>query len=240
MTDGSNEVKTYSEEDYNKAVTRAQRFEAQMVDLQKQVERFKGVDLDRLKAIEEDYENIKRDKAAGNPEDLKKWKVDFEGRIRSEVQSDIAKRDEELGKLRLENRELRVVDKAIDQLADRFNPDTIPFIKGLVRQHVDVDDTGEFIVKDDKGDVRYVQGQPNQKMGIRHFAEELAAKHPSFARASVPAGGKQAGQKGAPPASLDAQRYLRMTPEQQAQVPAAERQKLALEILKTRPVSSRP
>lgn len=209
--------------------TRAKRFEGMATDLEKKLERYKDLDPVEYKANKEALEELRRELAEkGDKNDLKKWRTDTEGKIRSEVQKQIDTLQAERDQLLKEAKELKIVDKAMEKIAAKFNEDGHGFVKDYVRRSVDRDDTGEFIVKDEKGAVRYSASKPAQRLTIEEYAEEIAAKHPSIAKPSVTSGTMKPGEKlsgGAGDPALT--RYLKMTPEERSKLPIADRHKLA-------------
>ena len=217
---------------YQQADARAKRFEGQLVDLQRQFESFSKLgDPDSIRGKLEDYDNLKRDKATGSPEDLDAWKKDTESEIRGELQKDIdglksavAEKDKKLN-------ELQVVDKTMSQIGGMFNDDTHDFIKQYVREGVKLDESGDLIVHDGEGNPRYSPGNASVKMTVSEYAEELAGKHPSMAKAQNVAGGKQGVQKaGSGGAGIDINRFSKMSKEERAKLPVDDRRKLSSQL----------
>ncbi len=59
-----NATKTYSETDYNAAVERARNFEAKLTDLEKKMSQYKDIDPEAHKAIREELNILKAEKAS--------------------------------------------------------------------------------------------------------------------------------------------------------------------------------
>lgn len=215
------------QQDYSKLDERAKRFEAMSVDLEKKLKRFEGVDLDKLKADSEALSTVMRDKASQNPDDLKKWQEATEAKIRTQYQAKIETTEAELQKVRGINREMLVVDKAMEKIGTRFNDDGHLFVKQYVRGQVDRDENGNFIVKDEKGEPRYSPSKPAEKLSLEEWADEIAGKHPSIAKASVPRGSAKPGEKIAGTTGVDVARYVRMSREEQLRLDPKDRADLA-------------
>jgi exonuclease VII large subunit len=234
----SEETKVISQEEYNKAVERAQRFEAQLVDLQKKLEPFEKIDLEKLKAHSEELDILKRKQAGKSPEELDAWKKEQRDAINKELRTEVQK---ELDGLRTEKEtlssrvtELEVVDKAMNELAPRFNEDVHPFIKDIVRQRVKKAEDGSLLVHNERGEPAYSPNDPNKPMSLGGLADELATKHPSFAKAEVVAGGRNnAGQQRNGNVKDGLHAYLHATPEERAaRWTQAERGAFAIDAMK--------
>ena len=220
---------------------RAKRFEALATDYEKKLSRYKGVDLDRLKADSEALAQKIRDEAAQSkdPADLKKWQEAQSAKIRSEVQRELDDLRDTNKKLAGVNHELTVVDKAMERIGGRFNDDMHPFIKGYIRQQVERDDKGELYIKGEDGEARYSPSKPANRLSLDEWAEELAQKHPSAAKATVPRGSGKGGEKINGTAGVDSLRFMSMTPEQRAKLPSKDRGALAMEALKNIPLNAK-
>lgn len=178
-----------SPEEYTKAVERARSLEAESVHYKKELERFKNIDPDEHFALKDAVKQAEREQA----KDPKEQEDIIRRQLSEEYAEKIQALESELGQQRKTNHELQVVDKALDKVADRFNSDTLPFIKGIIRESVDIDEQGNFLIKDAQGNQR-LNGSA-KPMTLDEFGQELAEKYPSMAKAQTAAGGKQAGQK---------------------------------------------
>ena len=49
---------------------RARRFEAQLIDANKRLEKFAGIDVEKYHAVLEDYDNLRKEKATGSREEI--------------------------------------------------------------------------------------------------------------------------------------------------------------------------
>jgi len=228
------ETKTVSMEDHTKvyqqfqdADTRAKRFEGQIADMESKLKPFEGLDLERLKAHSEELDILKKEKATGSKEDIDAYVATKETEITQRFEGTITELQGKVDGLTGENRELKVVDKAMTAIGGIFNEDCHGFVKEIIRKSVHRD-AGDFIVKDDEGNVRYSKSNPAKKMDLSEYANEISELYPSMAKAKVPAGGKVPGEKLNGKVSEGAlQSYLRSTVEERkARFSVADRREL--------------
>jgi hypothetical protein len=187
-------AKTYSEEEFNKAVERARTYEAKAEDLSRQVKEI-GLSPVEARAMKQAYDDLKRDSAVGDPkkfdEELRRREVD----IRTQVQKEIDELKGSYSKLAAHNKELEVTDRVFSQAAAKFNEDVHDDVKAYIRRFGDKAEDGSIIFKDDSGKPRYVAGSTTQLMGPKEFTEWLVATKPSWAKATAVPGSMQPGTK---------------------------------------------
>ncbi len=187
------EVHTKEVQARQNAVERAQRFEGEIAEMKKKLTAFDGVDVEGLKADSVALRDIKRENAAGNKEQVNEL-IDAEvSKFKTEAATTITGLQDELKGARSKNRELEVVDRAMSKIAGKFNEDMHSFIKNKISESVDVDDNGQFIIKDKEGRQRNTADY--KPLSLEDFASELSSAYPSAARPEQATGGKQAGQK---------------------------------------------
>ena len=226
----------------NKATERAQKFEGQIAGLAKEVERFKGVDLEALRAGNEELAILKRDNAKnGDGKDLERWEKDktteIESRYAKDWQGKVTEKDKKIADLEKTNRTHNVTDKAWNEVSGKFTKDSPTLIKPYIEKYVDKNDDGEFIIKDENGNIRMQSGQPNIKMTLSDFATEIAGKHPSNAVGNATRGTRDQGQKlDGSVGGITLENYSKMTPDQKAQIPTPQRRKLAYANTTGRPI----
>jgi hypothetical protein len=238
MTD--TEKTTVSFEDHSKVVQdlqheteKRQRFEAQLVDLQKKLAPFEKVDLAALKAKAEELDLVKQ-QSAKTPEDVKALIEAERARVRQEAQDEINQYKTNLDKLTGENKELKVVDRVMAEIGGDFTKDSQVFVKQYVRSAIDINpQTGEYIVKDEKGEPRYSKTDRTKLMSVKEYAAEIASKHPSIAVPTKTSGGMSAGEKTNGTASdLSTDQWLGMTPAQRATYPMDIQRKMGVAAVK--------
>jgi hypothetical protein len=223
------------QQNYQAADERAKRFEGQLADVQKQMERFKDIDPEKYKATVEELEIVKRENASkGKPEDLEAWQKEKEAELRGKLQKDIDARDQELGSLRTKYHQLRVVDKFMSTAGSEFKSDLADIARDIVSRQANLNDANEWEFKDENGNLLYEPGQASKPMTPQGFVTLLKEKRPSLFNSSVKPGVRAPGEKSdSKPISVDLQSYQRATPEQRANIPLAERAKLAQETART-------
>lgn len=180
---------TVSKADLDRVLSLKQSADAEIADLKAQMKRYENIDPDEFHAMKDSIKQFERD-AAKNPEEREEV---IKQQLSEQFADKISGLESQASQLAKENHELKVVDKALEAIADRFNADTLPFIKSLIRESVDVNESGEFLVKDGQGKAR-LNGSAKQ-MTLAEYADELTEKYPSMAKSQTTAGGKQPGQK---------------------------------------------
>lgn len=229
-TDASIEL----QQQYERERERANNALGKLTDLEKKLEKFSNVDLDKLRADSEALQHLMKEKAktTGNQADIDALLTEKEKKIRDELQPLLESATKDKQSLSEQLKELKVVDGVFTKIGNKFNDDMQSFVKDIIRNNIDLDDQGNFIIKDKDGKARYSASSANKLMTVEEFADELTSKYPSAVRSSVPAGLKQKGQTGVS-GDISVDRYLKMSAEQRLQIPDNERRKLALEAVKT-------
>jgi hypothetical protein len=233
------ETKTFTFDEYSKVVQdfqreqdKARRLEGEVVDVRKRLEPLEKVDLVALKAKAEELDLLKQQNAK-TPDEIKQLIKEKETAIRAEIQRELDENKTALQKYQSENKELRVVDKAMGEIGKHFNDDMHPFVKQYVRQSVDVNDRGEYVIKDDSGDVRYSKVDRTKPMSLKEYADELAERHPSAARPTGTSGGMHAGTKSnGISGEMTPQKWLGMTVQQRAAYSITDQRKYGAEAVK--------
>ena len=222
-------------EKLDKTTARAQRFEGKLTDLERQLEQFKGVDLEGLKAAKEELEILRKQQATKSPDDLEAWKKEeaekIKNKVLSQTQSEIERLSTELATKDQILTELTVVDKVTNEIGENFNSDVMPFVKDIIRKRVKKNEDGEYVVLTEDGEPMYVSGKPATPQNL---VDEIGSKHASFLKRQVSSGSKMNGTRTETIFGGDkVAAYAKMTPEQRkANLSRDERGKLASELLK--------
>jgi hypothetical protein len=178
--------------------------------------RFKGIDPEEFHANKTAIEALQREKALADPKQMEAWKSETEKQIRSSIQKEL---DETIGankKLQAEMRELKVVDRVFKDVAGNFNEDCYDDVKEYIRKFCDLNDQGEIVIKDEKGNVRYAPGSTSKLMTASDFGNWLGEIRKSWKRPSHVSGT----ENGAPTrttgttGSITPQKFLSMTAEE--------------------------
>lgn len=226
------QTQTVSVEEFNKIKSRAEKFEAHLADYEK---RFKGVDIEALKAKAAEADILSKQAAVGDEKKIDELIAKKEQEIRKGIERELEEGKATIQKLSLRNKELEVTDKVFAQAAIKFNADCHEDVKAKIRAYCDRDEDGSYIIKDDEGKVRYSPAKPSQKMSPDEFIQELIGQKPSWATAKIQPGGKSGLFK---MATTDAKTvsvddYAKMTNDERRHLPPSVRTKFATQILKS-------
>jgi hypothetical protein len=189
------ETKTIAIEDYTKLDERAKRFEGMVVELQKQLEPFKSLNLEELKAAKEERDILKRQSAGIDEEKFNQIIQEKEKEIRNMTQKEIDELKSKYDLTNKELKELKIVDKGIEKVGNLFKKDTHGIIKDFLRKSVSLNEDGDFVVLDDKGKARYSKENVNKYMTLEEYAKEIAAAYPSLSENQVSNGSKGGGER---------------------------------------------
>jgi hypothetical protein len=233
------ETKTFTFEEYSKVVqdyqreqARAQKMEGEVVDLKKKIEPLEKIDIAALKARSEELDLLKR-QSAKTPEEIEKLVKEKERAIRAEVQKELEDNKQAMQRYLVENKELRVVDRVHNEIGGLFNEDVQDDVKGRIRSVFDLNDEGQFVVKDEKGAPRYSKADRTKLMTPKEYAEELREMKPSWAKPTGVAGGIHAVVKtNGAGGEMTAQKWLSMTPAQRGTYSLADQRKFGTEAVK--------
>lgn len=183
------------QQELQRITERAQRFEGKFTDLEKQFEKFQGVNLDELRANNEAYQRLQKEKATGSAseQDFEAVWKDRETSLITQNQQKLEELNSELQKKSSMIHEMTVVDKAMGELASRFRSDTHEFVKDIVRKSCDIDETGQIFIKGADGKAQYINGG-SQRLSVEEFGKQLTEKYPSFAVDNSIAGTRGSGE----------------------------------------------
>ena len=240
MTDATTQATTESNstsvsaDEFAKVQARAQKFEALATDYEK---KFKGVDIEALRAKAEEADILRKEAAVGDSKKIDELIAKKDSEIRKSVEKELLELREGVKTRDARIKEFTVVEKAFGFARDMFNDDCHDDVKTRIRQACDLDEDGSLIVKDKDGKVRYSNAKPSQKLSIDEYLEEIVSERPSWGRAKMTAGGRSLGirplnQNGVETGvSLD--RYVRMTPQERMSLPPKLRQQYATQVLRS-------
>lgn len=225
---------TIAKADYDKAVERAQRFEGMTRDLEVRLQEFKDIDPKAYKALKEDYDNLKKDAALGDPKKFDSELQRREAEIRNTIEKDLNTLRDQVTKLASRNKELEVTDKVFALSSGELFPTAHDDFKEYIRRFGDKDEAGNIIFKDEQGNARYKKGSTTQLMGPADFVEFMKETKPHLFKATSRAG---VGVNGTVISSngnsngLDVERYKNMSSAERKALPIDIQQKFAVELL---------
>lgn len=230
-------AETIAKAEYDKAIERAQRFEAMTRDLEVKLSNYKDIDPKAYKALKEEYDNLKKDQAIGSPEKFDAEVKRREAEIRGTIEKDLNLLRDQVSKLASRNKELEVTDKVFALASSELFETAHDDFKEYIRRFGDKDEAGNIIFKDEQGNPRYKKGSTTQLMGPADFVEFMKENKPHLfkakSRAGVPTNGTVIPSNGNTN-GLDVERYLAMSKEERRALPIATQQKLAEQALGVR------
>jgi hypothetical protein len=215
--------------DYDNAIERARKFEGQLVDLQKQFEPFKGVDLTALTAKASQFDELSKAPKGNDKKDIDRLIADAEAAkeaaVRGQFDPVINEYKTKLSEKENRLRELEVVEKVFTSHAGKFVDTATEDFKDIIRRTFDQDETGALFVKDEKGQARFsdIDGRRHERMGPDEFIAELEKKKPHLFKAKGSPGAMQNGQpfkaNGASPSNggVDYQTFAALPQAQKAE-----------------------
>lgn len=209
-----------------------QREQARAVDLEKKLERFSDIDPDKYRAVLEDYDNLRREKAEGDPQEMERLINEKKAELEERYSSHLTEKDGRISTLEKELKQLRVTDKLLSQAAAKFNDDALSLLKSQIEQEADLLE-GEIVIKDKNGEVRVSPQDPRRPMSAEEYLNELASRYPSTVKSDFRGGSKPSGEtrNGHSHGDITVEQYAAMTREEQLQLDPQTRGKLARQAL---------
>ena len=201
MADGDNagsnndggQAQTFTAEEYQKVVERAQRFEGLLKDTEvkyKEVsKKIEGIDFDDYKAQKAKNEELEKKLAESDPKKLEEY---HDKRFQKALNGWNTERDEltkDRDALKAQVKSYAVTDKVMNEIGGLFNDDVRHFIKAEVEKLCDLDDEGQIYVKGEDGKPALKGYRP---LTIKDLGEQLVEKYPSMARSTASGGSKGA------------------------------------------------
>jgi hypothetical protein len=159
---------------------------AQLMDYEK---RFKGIDLDRIKAdadaakhLQKQLDDLKKEKATGS-----KSKDDFESewqrreqelieRHKQSFESEVNPLKEKLTSYERQEYERSVVESVLSNMTGQTVPGSEEFWRDMIRKEIKKDESGHLVVIDEKGQVVYNDGR--SALTIAQWIDQKKAKYP--------------------------------------------------------------
>lgn len=189
MTTGNNEpatttqaAKTFSEEDFNKAVGKAQTEQARAVDLEKKLERFKDIDPDAVKAMREDYELMRTERAAkGGKDDIEKLVNERTAEIKSRAETAVAEKAKEVETWQTRATRAEVLNPALTAAPKYLNATGIKLLSKQFESDLRSIDGKIVAVGGDGKPLASQKGTKLDSMGLEEYLELKAAEFPDVA-----------------------------------------------------------
>lgn len=218
---------------YQEALERARRFEAQAVDREKQLERYRNIDPDEYHALKDSVFQYQKKEATTDPAKIDELVQSKAQELEEAYKQQFTEKDSTIQTLEGELKELRVVDRAMSKATSIFNDDALPLIKEEIRKHCDFVD-GEIVIREGEKLARS-KSNPSENMGVEEFLTSLAEKYPSCARPKGVTGTRRPGEQVSgnfDSSTITLARYQEMTNAERAKLDPKTRQRFAAETLK--------
>jgi SepF-like predicted cell division protein (DUF552 family) len=229
--------RTYTAADYEKALERARRFEAQLVDREKQLEKYKDIDPERYKGVLEDYEKLRTKAVGGDPEEINRLVSEKVTETKAQLERNYGKT---LTELKAEREELtkrvrnyEVQTPVLSEAPKYIRPASINLLKPLIDAYCHAED-GEIVIKDEKGEIRRSPQDPRLNLTVEEWLSEIAERYDigvdtRKAGTMQSVGDRNGGNGGR--GSLTVYKYLAMSEAERKALPAAENERLSSEAL---------
>jgi hypothetical protein len=229
-----------SKAEYEKAIARAHKFEAQLTDFEKKLERYQDIDPDKYKAVVEDYENLRKKHAEGKPEEIDKLIKQKEEELKGKFQKQYGGQLDELQNktthYEKELKELRVTSKVMSEAGKYIQPSSIKLLKPFIERDCHYED-GEIVIQDEKGDTRMSPTNPRIRMTLdeylQEFAEDNGISIDKSKRGTLNSVGQQSNGNYGGSISLD--KFAAMQPSERAQLDPKVKADLEDQMLGLRP-----
>lgn len=224
-TDANSSSSNDSSSELNQALERARRFEAMATDYEKQLERFKGIDPDEVKANKEALDRLMEENAKkGDDKDLEGYKAHLSEKFQKEYGSQLDELRNELKEKDSKLTKLLLTDTALKKAAPLFNDDALEYIEIKVNSECKLQD-GEIVVIGKDGEPRQSKQDPRKLMTVDEYLSELAEQKPSLTRAKGKAGTDDGSDKrgGSKSVTMSTEQFLKLSKEERAKLSPEER-----------------
>ena len=189
MADKEKEPETVAKAEYEAVIEKARRLEAETVDKQKQLDRFKNINPDKYAALLEENELLKKEGAGADPAKWEKIVEDAVKKEREAFSGKIGEYENKTKTLEGEVNHFKVITPAQQKLAEKkILPEQMPLMGMLIERELIL--TAEGIrVKGADGKPLRSAINPAKEMDVDEWADGLVNKYPSaFASEAVPGG----------------------------------------------------
>lgn len=157
-------------------------------DAQYKLKAFDGVNLDKVKADAEDYQNLLKEKAGLDDEAHATLSSEIEGRFRGALDS----ANESNQNLTKQVQQLTIQNEAKSKIVSQFNEDVHGDVERAVLDATTVID-GKVVIRGDDGKPQYSTKNPGELMSLTEWIDDYAAARPSMVRSTQSTGGRTSG-----------------------------------------------
>lgn len=174
MTEENKDV--VSKADYEKVIERARALEASLVDKEKKLESFKGIDPNEFYALKDSIKVFEQKDATGDPKKIEELVKKTENEVAERFKNKLQEESEKANKLANELKSLRVTEVALQKASSIFIPESLDWVKRAVNDSCDYVD-GTIVVKGQDGKPLYSKENPANLMGLDEFLKDFASKN---------------------------------------------------------------
>lgn len=192
----------------------AQKFKQEAEEFKTKIKVYEGIDPEQYKKDQQELAEARKKAALADPSKFEEEIKRTEATVRQSVQKELDSYKENNAKLSSKIKELQVTERVFGLAASKFNGDTHDDVKEYIRRHGDVDDNGEIIFKDAKGNIMYAEGSTTQPMKAEDFVKWLVKQKPSWAVPTARSGTLQDGESKGGKESYSPEDFANMTPSQ--------------------------
>lgn len=207
-------TKTFTQEDIEREKAHSQRFQQEAKEYKEKLKIFEGVDPEQYKKDLLELSEIRKKGALTDPKKFEEEIKRTEQTVRASVQKELDTYKEQVTGLSTKLKELQVTERVFGVAASKFNGDTHEDVKDYIRRYGDINESGEIVFKDSKGQIMYVEGSTTQPMKADDFVKWLVKQKPSWAVATARAGTVQDGEAKGGKESYNPEDFNNMTPSQ--------------------------
>lgn len=164
------------------AVTnKAHKLEAEAVDKGKQLEKFKGINLDEIGALKDEVTILRRESAKGDPAKIEEVLAREKAELEKRFNSKYSEFESENLTLKQKIQKYEVVTPTMSKAATIFVDTSLDLVNMLVEKDLASVD-GEIIVKGPDGKPQASAKDPRKNMSVEEYLEGIANKYPSIAK----------------------------------------------------------
>ena len=169
---------------------------------------FSNIDPEKYKALGEEVEILRQEKAGVDPEAMKAYKQSLERDLRAGVQKDV---DDLRAKAQVSTSKLKTY-MALSEVtkAGLLDPKAMDLLMPMIDKQTKLIDDQVVVINKD-GEPRYSPNNPNQAFTLKNLAEELAEAYPFAAVNQTASGSMNGGQKVNGTSGTSFESYLKMT-----------------------------
>lgn len=233
----SEQTETVAKAEYESLKTKFTEAGGKIADLEKVVEKVNkagGWDkisstLEAFTILEKEREDLEKEVAESKPDKLKEWKEKTESKVRSSIQAELDGFRTRAETSEKKYKELAVVDRTFSAAASKLVQAAHDDFKSLARAHGDLDEKGNLIFKNEKGETLYKEGSTTEPMDANDFVNWAVKVKPHYFASTTVSGDRESGTTSASSGhGITVDQYLSMSPAEHAKIPLKVRAELAV------------